>query len=122
MEGGEDRRFRVRLEREPDPMTEPGAIEGADQALGILDEAATVVDEERRPVLAGELLGITAGDREPAIDDLEARADPPRPIGGVREGAAASRRAGSSRVGSARLSAGGQAGAASGCGCGCSSE
>jgi len=76
-EGRQDLRIGVCLEREADAVAKPRPVQRPRQALGVLDEAAPVIDEQRRPVLARQRLGVMSGDREPAVEDLEARPDPP---------------------------------------------
>ena len=74
----EDTGVRVGLEREPEPMKEACAVQCLGQPSSVLDEPRPVVDEERRPMPAGERLGVFAGDREPTVTHIEAGADPPR--------------------------------------------
>ena len=69
----------VGLEREPDDERKAGPCEGRLESAGVLGEPGPVVDEERRPVLAGERLGVTTDDPQPAVSvDVETRAGPTR--------------------------------------------
>ena len=67
----------IGLEREPDPMMDAGSPERTDDRPGVLGQTLEVVDEEGRAACARERLGVAAGDGEPAVDHVEARADPP---------------------------------------------
>ena len=60
-------RLRVGLEREAEPVAKAGAVERRGETAGVLGEPRQVVDEERRPVLARERLGVAAGDRQAAV-------------------------------------------------------
>jgi hypothetical protein len=74
----EDTRVRMGLECEPEPVRQPGAVEGRGQSPGVLGEPRAVIDEQRRPVPASERLGVLAGDRQAAVTRFEARPNPPR--------------------------------------------
>ena len=53
-ENVEHMRVWVRLQGEPEPVAQAGAGERRVEPLGVLDEPSPVVDEQRRPPLAGE--------------------------------------------------------------------
>ena len=75
----EDLGERIGLEREPDPERQTGPGQRGLEPPGVLGEPGTVVDEERRAVLAGECLGVLTDDPQPAVVvDVEAGPDPPR--------------------------------------------
>src|SRR5690348_15537833 len=65
-------------------MPQPRPLERSEQPPGVLGESVEVVDEERRAALAGERLGVAAGDRQPAGLDVQAGAGPPGRGGLVR--------------------------------------
>ena len=66
----EDLGQRVGLEREPEPERQPGPGQRRLQAPRVLREPGAVVDEQRRPMRAGERLGVLAGDAQPAVDAM----------------------------------------------------
>ena len=71
---GEDPRVRAGLEREPGDVRDAGAGERRLERADVLDRAREVVDEQRRPVLAGERLEVRAVEREAVVCRRRGRA------------------------------------------------
>ena len=80
----EDLRLAVGLEGEAEPMVESGASGSRVHGPDVLADPLEVVDEARRPLCPGQLLGIAAGDDQASVDGIEARTTPP--VGRVRRG------------------------------------
>ena len=65
------------LERPADLPGQAGARHRPLQGAHVLLDVGEVVDEQRRAVLAGQHLGVAAGDEQAAVTGLEARPLPP---------------------------------------------
>ena len=73
----QDRGIGRGLEREPHPVRDAGAPERGLELADVLGRPGEVVDEQRRPVLAGERLEVGAVEGQAPVEDVEPGAPPP---------------------------------------------
>ena len=67
----------LRLQGEADPAVQPRTIERRTERTSLFGDANEIVRVERRAVLTGERLGVTAGDEQATAPDVESGAGPP---------------------------------------------